>query len=71
MPGVTADVATARVVSLPTGRALRVDADVKGHRAMIIGIPKPGRVWTVVVATGGSPRAAHDASQLLETLRVE
>jgi membrane protease YdiL (CAAX protease family) len=71
MPGVTADVATARVVSLPTGRAVTVDADLHGHRAMILGIPKPGHVWTVVVATGGSPRAAHDASRLLETLRVD
>jgi membrane protease YdiL (CAAX protease family) len=70
MPGITADVASARVVSLPTGRAVRVDADVRGHRAMILGIPKAGHVWTVVVATGGSPRAARDASQLVETLRV-
>jgi hypothetical protein len=38
---------------------------------MILGIPKPGRVWTVVVATGGSPRAAHDASKLLETLHLD
>jgi membrane protease YdiL (CAAX protease family) len=71
MKGVTADVATARVVSLPAGPAVRVDADVHGHSAMILGIPKPGRVWTVVVATGGSPRAAHDASQLLDTLHLD
>jgi len=71
LPGVTPDVATASVVSLPTGRAVKVDAEVKGHKAVILGVPKEGHIWTVVVATAGSPRAARDAGQLLDSIQLD
>ena len=70
VPGITADIASTEVVKLPIGEAVKVEAEVRGRKGTILVLPKPGRVWTVIAATGGSTRAARDIEGMLKTLEL-
>jgi hypothetical protein len=59
------DTSSVFLADLPTGRALRVLGHINGRRAEVVIVPKPQRVWTLVLRTAGSYRATKDFEQIL------
>lgn len=66
----TPDRSTVRVAAIPAGRAVRFLGSVHHHRAEVVLVPRFGRLWTVVLRTQGSYRAARDFENILKTLSL-
>lgn len=70
LPGVTLDVGGVADVQLPAGEAVEVSLRAQGHHGRLVLLPRPGRIYEVVFASGGSVKATADFDAMLRSLTV-
>ena len=61
---------SAQVIEYPTGRGVQVGVVAHGHEGVVVVIPRPGTLWEVDVATGGSARAQREYPAILHSLSL-
>lgn len=61
---------SAQVIEYPAGRGVQVGVVAHGHEGVVVVIPKPGTLWEIDVATGGSARAQREYPAILHSLSL-
>lgn len=67
---VSTDAARVTVIDLPAGRAVSAEATVRGDDGRVVMLPKGGRLWVVVMGSGGSARDSRDFDAMLQSWRL-
>jgi hypothetical protein len=70
LPGATFDPATVRVVPLPVGPAIRLDAEVNGHRDQTALLVLDQQLVVLEMTPNGSGRASRDFESVLSSLKA-
>lgn len=64
------DRSTVFTTAFPAGPAVRALGNMDGRRAEVVFFPREGRVWTLLLKTAGSYRAAKDFEEILPSVRL-
>jgi len=59
---------TARIVTLPSGDAIRVQIEADGRDGDLVILPSKGKLHLITMVSGGSPRVRGDFAEMLDGL---
>ena len=69
LPGMVVSPGAAYTIDLPAGAAVEVRASIQRHAVRVVLVPTNGRLWTLILFTGGSGQAENDFTRMLGTVR--
>ncbi|MDQ1445705.1 MAG: hypothetical protein QOI20_2169 [Acidimicrobiaceae bacterium] len=64
------EVSETQRVDYPMGQAVRMKAKIAGHAGALVLVPADGRLWMIMLMSGGSARATRDFDGILQRLRL-